>query len=1150
MALPHLTDEQTQTWTREQKDRWWLENVFRGNMPQLTLRAALTGFLLGGILSATNLYIGAKTGWTLGVGVTSVILSFVIFRALARTQISKDMTILENNAVQSIATAAGYMTGPMISALMAYMFVTNETMEWHKMLIWNIVASILGVLVAFPLKRRFINDEQQPFHEGRACAVVLDSLYPAAPQGGTKNMVDGTPVAKAGAQADGGVGSGLFKAKALAWAAAIGAGLQLIVATGYMAFLQVKTGMVKATDGMWKVPDHLEDWYYALAAKSTWLWTPAINGVKLNQLGFTLAFDLSMIGAGGLMGMRIANSVLIGMVANFLFVAPLMVGAGEIMPRNIAEIANPDGTYLYGDAIFGRAHLTNTWCLWWGVSMMVTASMVGLFAKPKMLISAFTGLFAKKSQNEDCLRHVELPLKWSFIGIPIVSAVIIYINHEWFGVDWWIGALSIPLIIVLTLIAANATALTGTTPTGSLSKITQFSFGALQPANPATNLMTAGVTTEVAGNASNLLMDIKPGYMLDAKPRQQAIGHCIGIVAGALASTPLFYLLFLWTRKPDVAIEQHITESWAVPGAVQWAAISKVIGGMGEGGQTVQVGADGISKMWGVLPVSAAWAMLAGAALAFLFEVWRVRSKGKFPLSAVGIGLGVVLPPESTVMMWTGAALFTFFERKYHHAVGSFAWKLWVDSKEAVCAGLIAGWAIFGIGDGIIAAVATFPGSTEAVEAREKDIESLRADFSANPSDLALATNLGVALAIEPLSGAHAREGRELLDKAAAGGRGDAMHALAQIAEAEGKPVAEVAALYRTASDAGSAKAAIALATMLDGPNAPTLEGTDAWLEAQAASGSPIAARVLATRMMASGGSAARATELYRSAAQEGDAQAAWKMCTLAAQTGATAKDVAAWWLVAAEGGVREVGTMLDAVAATVLSDGSDVQRMRMAAVLVNGKAGRIDIGLSRKVLEASAATSVEAAFMLALNLMDRSPTDEGGAAKLLGPLAAAGDARAEVALGDLLARVDDQPIERAEVLGALGIAEGASAGKAQELWTAAASRGSVRAMFNLGWQHEAGWGVARDDAKAREWWLKAAELGDARSMYRYGRSLADSAAGNLETTKDAAFWLMLAKSKRAAGAEYAASRACAHLDEATVEAIGERVKEWTPAQK
>ncbi|MBK6453413.1 MAG: OPT/YSL family transporter [Proteobacteria bacterium] len=65
----------------EQKDRWWFTSVYRGDMAQLTLRSAVTGFLLGGLLSATNLYVGAKTGWTLGVGLTSVILAFALYRA-------------------------------------------------------------------------------------------------------------------------------------------------------------------------------------------------------------------------------------------------------------------------------------------------------------------------------------------------------------------------------------------------------------------------------------------------------------------------------------------------------------------------------------------------------------------------------------------------------------------------------------------------------------------------------------------------------------------------------------------------------------------------------------------------------------------------------------------------------------------------------------------------------------------------------------------------------------------------------------------------------------------------------------------------------------------------------------------------------------
>ncbi len=727
MAIQHLSDEETRTWTRERKDRWWLENVFRGNMPQLTLRAAITGFLVGGILSATNLYIGAKTGWSLGVGVTSVIISFVVFRALMRTGLAKDLTILENNAVQSIATAAGYMTGPLISALMAYMFVTNSVMEWHKLLLWNILASILGVLVAFPMKRRFINDEQQPFPEGRAVGVVLDSLYPDAPEGGTNKMVDGMTVAKAKAEGEGGVDSGLFKAKALGAAAAIGAVLQMLYASSYLAALQIWVlGTARSLENVVRiVPERLDEWYYHLAEKpGSSLWLPNVGGVPLPNLGVVLAFDLSMIGAGGLMGMRIASSVFIGAMLNFLVLAPIMIGAGEIVPRNFDAIRAVDGTYAMADAVFGRAHITNSWCLWWGVSMMVTASMVGLLAKPKVILSAFTGLFAKKKDTEDCLKDIEFPLWVSLVGIPVFSAIIVFVNWIWFDVPLWIGALSIPMIVLLTLIAANATALTATTPTGSLSKITQFTFGTINPTNPGTNLMTAGVTTEVAGNASNLLMDIKPGYMLGAKPRQQAWGHIIGIFSGALASTPLFYLLFLANRAPESDIQTHVTEAggWAVPGALQWAAVARVIEGMGkdlpEGASSVITGADGIAKLWGVLPVSAAWAMLVAAIVALAFEIGRIATKGRFPLSAVGVGLGAVLPPDSAIMMFTGAAIFGFFEHRYHKAVGSFAWRLWVDSKEAICAGLIAGWALLGIGDGVVGALDFFPSTEAEADAR------------------------------------------------------------------------------------------------------------------------------------------------------------------------------------------------------------------------------------------------------------------------------------------------------------------------------------------------------------------------------------------------------------------------------------------------
>ena len=33
MAIEHLSEEQLREWTLEQKDRWWLERVYKGDMP-------------------------------------------------------------------------------------------------------------------------------------------------------------------------------------------------------------------------------------------------------------------------------------------------------------------------------------------------------------------------------------------------------------------------------------------------------------------------------------------------------------------------------------------------------------------------------------------------------------------------------------------------------------------------------------------------------------------------------------------------------------------------------------------------------------------------------------------------------------------------------------------------------------------------------------------------------------------------------------------------------------------------------------------------------------------------------------------------------------------------------------------------------------
>ena len=258
-------------------------------------------------------------------------------------------------------------------------------------------------------------------------------------------------------------------------------------------------------------------------------------------------------------------------------------------------------------------------------------------------------------------------------------------RNAFFGVSWFLSLISLPLIFLLTVICTNSMALTSWTPVGALSKITQFSMGAIDRVNPATNLLPATMTAEIASNASNLLSDIKPGYMLGAKPRQQAVGHFIGILAGTLATVPLFFLLFL-PPGPDGARSPStiVSEQFAMPAAVQWKGVADLI-------------TNGLSQ----LPSSAVISMIVAAILAAVFEVARIRTKGRFPLSAVSIGLGVVLPPESCLAMWVGAMVF-WRQARTNPAPGTRAHAIWIEGYESICAGLISGAALVGIGNAIV----------------------------------------------------------------------------------------------------------------------------------------------------------------------------------------------------------------------------------------------------------------------------------------------------------------------------------------------------------------------------------------------------------------------------------------------------------------
>jgi uncharacterized oligopeptide transporter (OPT) family protein len=459
-------------------EREWRETVYRGagdTMPQLTARSILMGAFLGGALSLTNLYVALKIGWTSGVAITACILSFSIWRTLrAAGLVKSDMGLLENNCMQSTATAAGYSVGgTMASAIAAMLMITGQQMDFWTLLGWNVCLAVIGVAMAVPMKRQLINIEQLPFPSGTAAAETLRTLH------------------RKGAAA-------LGHARALGVAGFLGAAVAWLRDATF-AFMP------------WNLPAALP--FGSLTA----------GGLPLAQLSLRWDLGLVTVGAGALVGFRVGWSLLAGALLNYLVLAPWMAGLGVIAPADPARgLGFPD---------------IARWSLWSGVPVMVVSSLVSLALGWRTAGRALSGLGLRRerrARREDPLAAIEVPSSW-FWGLFLIGAVgVVIMQRVVWDIPVPMGILAVLLTFVLSVVACRATGETDTTPTGALGKVTQLTYGVLAPSNMTTNIMTASVTANASGCAADLLTDLKSGYLLGANARKQFIAQLMGILPGAI----------------------------------------------------------------------------------------------------------------------------------------------------------------------------------------------------------------------------------------------------------------------------------------------------------------------------------------------------------------------------------------------------------------------------------------------------------------------------------------------------------------------------------------------------------------------------------------------------------------------------------------
>ena len=594
--------------TPEEIERQWFEQVYRGrgdSMDQLTWRAVLMGSVLGAVLSLTNLYIGLKTGWGIGVAITACILSYAIWTTFVKIGWAKiPMTILENNCMQSTASSAGYSTGgTLVSAFAAFIMLNGHALSIPLTLAWVFFLAILGVTMAVPMKKQMINIEQLRFPSGVAAAETLHALHSHGQKG-------------------------MRAARALGIA-----------------------GILAAIDNFWHDGFAM---IARLAPFSSEALVTKFNAVVFGPawVGRTVMFSWEpiFIAAGAITGMRVCVTMLISGTLCWAVFVPLMQDAGVITGSGFRDVVQ--------------------WTLWGGTSCMVAGGLLSFVLQWKSALRAFSGfarLFSRETKAPTEMEAIETPMAWFAAGQLISLIALSLLAHASFGMPYWQSVLAVVMSFALALVACRVTGETDTTPVGAMGKVTQLTFGALNPGNVNVNLMSANITAGAATSSADLLTDLKSGYLLGANPRKQFIAQFAGIFIGTVVSVFAFTLI---VNRPEVIG----SDQFPAPAAQTWSAVAKAL-----------------SKGIGALAPVKIWSIAIGGAVGIIFSVLPLifPKRQKYLPSAAAFGLAWVFHWYYGVLFFTGAVLAWWFQKKSPANAEEFTYP--------IASGIMAGGALMGV---------------------------------------------------------------------------------------------------------------------------------------------------------------------------------------------------------------------------------------------------------------------------------------------------------------------------------------------------------------------------------------------------------------------------------------------------------------------
>ncbi|ECL9537276.1 TPA: oligopeptide transporter, OPT family [Campylobacter jejuni] len=614
------------------------------NLPELTLRGLILGSILTIIFTASNVYLGLKVGLTFSSSIPAVVISMAVL------SLFKTSNILENNMVQTQASAAGTLSS--VIFVIPGLFMCGY---WSEFPLWQtfmicLCGGGLGVLFTIPLRRTMVVESKLAYPEGRAAAEIL-------------KVANKDQSSKKGKQGIKEIALGSFIAAIFSL---LSNGFKLAASESNFAFIWNKMAF-----------------------------------------GFSMGYSLALLGAGYLVGLAGAIALFVGMFLAWGIFTPYLSNFEFDSAKNAVDLASSvwsSKVRLIGTGAIAIA------ALWTLIELLkpviegikeivknvkitnqeknertnIDLSLKSIFI---LFVLMVVGLFITfYSFVEDANLSIYYQMLFSFVGTLVSVLIGFFVAAACGYMAGLVGSSSSPIsgIGLIGVIISSIVFL--------VLGVELFQDPMLSKFAVALAIFTTSVILATAAISNDNLQDLKTGHLVGATPWKQQVALLVGCVFGALAIVPVLNLLYQAYGFVGAMPREGMDASSALA-APQANLMS-----------TIAQGIFHHNIEWGYM----AFGVFVGILMIIINKILKGTQKMSLPPLAVGIG--IYLPPAVNIPLVIGGILKYIVMQ---HLTKKYAKNSHKEEKLASCeqrgtlfaSGLIVGESIFGV---IIAGITVF----------------------------------------------------------------------------------------------------------------------------------------------------------------------------------------------------------------------------------------------------------------------------------------------------------------------------------------------------------------------------------------------------------------------------------------------------------